>query len=549
MVASIRRGLIQLAILLALISSTATVNVQPVSAQPTEPPVLLGIYPSGNLQTKVSQIQAIDTWSGKHHSIAATFVDLEFPNPDYNVPADLDAAWNAGYTPYVNLLVGYNSSPTRTASYVASGAIDTAIHAWAHAFALWADGGNKQAFLAPFPEMNGDWIPYGLDPDGYKQALARIQSIFAAEGVPDSSVSWVFAPNGWSDPGDPGFEAYFPGQRNVDVVGISAYNTGTDPTCNSWPVWEGPSEVFTPYLDRLRAMAPMLPIFIAQTASASSGGDKSQWLIDSYAYLASYPGVRAILYYNQDLPSCNWDYAVYLDGSDGSRQVAGYPTAIAPSDFSYQFPIPLAFDPQPSYTFDDVWRASPFAGVPNHPDWPYVQTLYDNGYVAGCSTDPPLYCPYDTMNRAQASVFVERGAHSATYTPATPGSPPFDDVPLGMWFTNWVDGLKTDGYTAGCSLDPPLYCPTRGNTRAEGAVFFERMLHGPTYSPPDPTIQVYGDVPLGSWYAPWVTAAYDDGLLEPCDDGVSPPLYCPMDPLTRGQAARMMVRAKGLALP
>jgi hypothetical protein len=75
------------------------------------------------------------------------------------------------------------------------------------------------------------------------------------------------------------------------------------------------------------------------------------------------------------------------------------------------------------------------------------------------------------------------------------------------------------------------------------------MLHGPSYSPPAPTTQVFGDVPLNLWYAKWVNQAYADGLLEPCDANVSPPLYCPESPLTRGQAARMMVRAKSLPLP
>jgi len=515
----------------------------PAGAQSVEPPVLLGIYPSGSLQAQIAEIEAIDTWTGQGHSIAGTFMDLEFPNPAWNVPADLNAAWNAGYTPFVNLMVGYQTSPTRTTAYVASGAIDSAIRTWAQEFAAWADGGNKQAFLAPFPEMNGDWVPYGLDPAGFKAAFLHIQSIFEEEGVPDSSVSWVFAPNGWSDPSDPGFESYYPGHDAVDVVGFSAYNYGTTPACNS--LWQSPSAVFGPYLDRMRAMAPMKPIFITQTASGSSGGNKSQWLIDAYAYLSDYPALRGILYFNRDLP-CNWDLAVYIDGS---RQVAGYPSAIAPADFGYQHPIPLAFDPPPAYTFDDVWRAHPFAGVPDHPDWPYVEALYQNGYVAGCSANPMLYCPSSTMSRAESAVFVERGAHDAGYSPPDPASPPFNDVALGTWYAKWVDGMKNDGYTAGCSVTPPLYCPTAGHTRAEGAVFYVKMLHGPSYAPPEPSAQVYGDVPLGLWYTKWVNQAYADGLLEPCDATVSPPLYCPESPLTRGQAARMMVRAKALPLP
>ena len=529
----------------AIVGLALIVPSPPALAQAAEPPVLLGVYPSSNLQTTVGEIASLDSWAGKRNAIAGTFMDFEFPNPDWNVPAELNAAWDAGYTPFVNLMVGYETSPTRTAAYIASGAIDADIRAWAQEFAAWADDGNRQAFLAPLPEMNGDWVPYGLDPQGFKDAFLHIQDIFAQEGVPDASVSWVFAPNGWSDPSDPDFEAYYPGHAAVDVVAFSAYNYGTDTTCNAWPRWDPPETVYGPYLDRMRLMAPMKPIFIAQTATASAGGDKGQWLIDAYTYLANYPAVRAILYFNRDLPACNWDLAIY---QISGRKVTEYQTAIAPADFGYEFPIPLAFDPPPAYTFEDVWRAHPFAGVPDHPDWPYVEALYQGGYIAGCSSSPPLYCPEDVMTRAEGAVFVERGIWGAGYVPPQPTASSFGDVDLGAWYAKWAEALWQDGYTAGCSQSPLLYCPLAEHNRAEGAVFYLRMLHGADYTPPAPSVQIFEDVPLSAWYAKWVNQAHSEGLLEPCS--ISPTLlYCPLDPLTRGQAARMMVRAKGLVTP
>jgi subtilisin family serine protease len=50
--------------------------------------------------------------------------------------------------------------------------------------------------------------------------------------------------------------------------------------------------------------------------------------------------------------------------------------------------------------FDDVpvthWAA----------DW--IETLHDEGITGGCSTNPPLYCPDDVVNRAQMAVFIVR---------------------------------------------------------------------------------------------------------------------------------------------
>ena len=194
-------------------------------------------------------------------------------------------------------------------------------------------------------------------------------------------------------------------------------------------------------------------------------------------------------------------------------------------------------------------RVPIFADVPfTHPYNAEIESLYQAGYTAGCATDPLRYCPEQAMNRGESSVFVERGIHTASYNPPTPASQAFADLPLDSWAANWVYGLWDDHYTAGCGTNPLVYCPWQGHTRAEGCVFYLRMLHGADYLPPQPSQQVFADVPLDAWYAGWVQAAYDAGLLEPCQTAPGL-LFCPNDPLTRALAAHMMVRAKGIPLP
>jgi hypothetical protein len=190
-----------------------------------------------------------------------------------------------------------------------------------------------------------------------------------------------------------------------------------------------------------------------------------------------------------------------------------------------------------------------FTDVPfSHPYNAEIEALYQAGYTAGCSTNPLMYCPEATMNRAESSVFVERGIHTASYDPPTPTSQVFADLPLDSWAAKWVNGLWQDQYTAGCGTNPLVYCPWQGHTRAEGCVFYMRMLNGATYEPPQPAQQTFGDVPLSTWYAKWVQAAYDAGLLTACQ--TSPELrFCPEGPLTRALAAYMMVQAKGLRGP
>jgi hypothetical protein len=123
----------------------------------------------------------------------------------------------------------------------------------------------------------------------------------------------------------------------------------------------------------------------------------------------------------------------------------------------------------------------------------------------------------------------------------------FADVGLSDWFADWVDQLWRDRYTAGCGVDPAVYCPMRQHTVAEGSVFFLRMLHGPDYRPP-PAQGLFADIPAGEWYAPWVEQAYHSGLLIPCSQ--EPSLKaCPLDPLTRAYGAYMMYQAKDLGGP
>jgi hypothetical protein len=191
-------------------------------------------------------------------------------------------------------------------------------------------------------------------------------------------------------------------------------------------------------------------------------------------------------------------------------------------------------------TFNDV--------PPDHWGFVYIELIYQDGFVAGCSADPPLYCPENGMTRAEGAVFVERGIHGGGYLPPDPGSQVFADVPLTEWYAKWATGLWDDGYTAGCGTDPLIYCPLVTHSRAEGAVFYLRMLNGAGYVPPTPSVQIFADVPLTEWYAKWVNAAWEAGIVLAC--ATTPDLmYCPNDALDRSTAAYMMVQSKELLGP
>jgi len=210
---------------------------------------------------------------------------------------------------------------------------------------------------------------------------------------------------------------------------------------------------------------------------------------------------------------------------------------------------PVPYGPAPDLGAFEYQGDPTFVEVPfSYPYHDVIEALYQAGYTAGCNTNPLMYCPEAVMNRAESSVFVERGIHTAAFDPTAPATQVFADMPLDSWAANWVTALWNDQYTAGCGMNPLIYCPWQGHTRAEGCVFYLRMLRGANYGPAQPMQQAFVDVPLDTWYAKWVQAAYDAGLITACQ--TSPDLrFCPENPLTRAQAAYMMVQAKGLLAP
>lgn len=207
------------------------------------PPLLTGIYTPGFIGERSvlrRQVQAVDAFINQKHSLVGFFIDLEADNPDYDIPAALNRLYENGYTGFINF------TTQRTAEEIASGGIDRAIERMARAYRRWAQHvEHPVAFIAPLPEMNGGWEVYGQTPDLFQQAYRHIQDIFSDIGVPDSTVQWVFAPNGWSEVGHE-FEYYYPGDRYVDIVAFSAYNWGYCYNA-AWQEWQDPATVFGTY--------------------------------------------------------------------------------------------------------------------------------------------------------------------------------------------------------------------------------------------------------------------------------------------------------------
>ena len=187
-----------------------------------------------------------------------------------------------------------------------------------------------------------------------------------------------------------------------------------------------------------------------------------------------------------------------------------------------------------------------FADVPStHMFFRYIEGFYSAGITSGCSASPSMYCPDNPVTRGEMAVFIERGM--GNFAPAPSPSGMFGDVPAGHPFKPFIEELYNDGITSGCSTSPLMYCPGSPVTRGQMAVFILRAVHGSGYVPSPSPSGMFSDVSPSNPFKPFIEQLYNEGITSGCS--TSPLMYCPDNPVTRGEMAVFLVRAFGLPLP
>jgi hypothetical protein len=100
----------------------------------------------------------------------------------------------------------------------------------------------------------------------------------------------------------------------------------------------------------------------------------------------------------------------------------------------------------------------------------WIQRMYELGITTGCGGG--MYCPNETVTRGQMAAFLIRmryGSYTAVTWPATPY---FTDVPATAQFFTFIQRMKEDNITSGCTAT--TYCPNNPVTRGEMAIFVMR---------------------------------------------------------------------------
>ena len=123
-------------------------------------------------------------------------------------------------------------------------------------------------------------------------------------------------------------------------------------------------------------------------------------------------------------------------------------------------------DPEPlGYNrFEDVHPGLQWAA--------HTERLAELNVTDGCSGERALFCPQETVTRAQMASLVVRAFDLPSGTPST-----FIDVDRQSVHADDIDALAATGITIGCNVDGNRFCPDEPLTRGQLASLLRRAIN------------------------------------------------------------------------
>jgi hypothetical protein len=240
-------------------------------------------------------LEASESAIGARAAIVGTFADWahapDFPAGHAEAVAARGAVPLISWEPW-DSWSGGAEQPEYALARIAAGDHDALVDRWAEQVAAH-DGPVMLRFAA---EMNGDWLPWstgvnGNGPGDYVAAWRHVRARFARAGA--GNAVWVWNPIAPYEGSTP-LRELFPGARRTDWVAVDGYNWGD---VREWG-WQSYADVLAPAVRAVGALAPRLPVMIAETGSAP-GPRKPAWIRDAFA-AARAGGVDALVWFEFD---------------------------------------------------------------------------------------------------------------------------------------------------------------------------------------------------------------------------------------------------------
>jgi hypothetical protein len=163
--------------------------------------------------------------------------------------------------------------------------------------------------------------------------------------------------------------------------------------------------------------------------------------------------------------------------------------------------------------------------------FPYVQELVEDGVV---DSNFDNYRPSDLVNRAEmAKLAVE----AAGIPLETASAAPFNDVPMGQWYTNYIYTAEKNGVVSGYKNESGaltgFYGPGNNLNRAEASKIIVNAFALPEDMSGAPH---FPDVKSSDWFYIFVESNFNAGVVSGYPDGS----FRPGNPINRAEIAKMV---------
>ena len=182
--------------------------------------------------------------------------------------------------------------------------------------------------------------------------------------------------------------------------------------------------------------------------------------------------------------------------------------------------------------------ADVFSDIPiNYWAYDYVMAIYNVQITAGCSQEPPMYCPENNVTREQMAVFIIRAMEEVPLDGYCGATDIFSDVSFDRWSCKYIKRLVELEITAG--IGQGMFGPEDVVTREQMAVFMTRALDEVPLDGYCGTEDPFTDVPYSWWSCKYIKRLMELGITA----GIGEGLYGPGNPVTRAQMAVFLSRA------
>jgi len=220
--------------------------------------------------------------------------------------SDLDAVSARGSLPLITWEPWAGTGPDAAWSLsnaILSGKHDAYVRSWAQGMAEYG----KPVLLRFAHEMHHQpTYPWSVGvndntAEEYVAAWRHVRSIFQAAGA--TNVRWVWNPNTLGGASAetylPVYRALYPGDGEVDYVGLDIYNTGPQLDWGA-PYWRSFSQVVSEPYTAITSISSK-PVILPEVGSTDVGGSKAAWITDMLEReLHGFPRVIGLVWFDID---------------------------------------------------------------------------------------------------------------------------------------------------------------------------------------------------------------------------------------------------------